>query len=162
MIENNRKTLLLVEDEAILAATQKMNLEKLGYSVIITNSGKEAIACCDENPSIDLILMDINLDPSMDGTEAADYILKRHNIPLIFLSSHTEPAVVNKTEKITPYGYVIKNSGIAVLNTSIKMAFKLFEANRKLIAEKERQATILNSLGDGVIATDEKGIKPYQ
>lgn len=158
MIENNRKTLLLVEDEALLAVTQKMHLEKYGYSVLIANSGEEAIALCDENSAIDLILMDINLDQSMDGTEAADCILKRHNVPIIFLSSHTEYEVVNKTEKITPYGYIIKNSGIAVLVVSIKMAFKLFEANRKLIAEKERQTTILNSLGDGVIATDENGI----
>ena len=64
----------------------------------------------------------------MDGTEAAGIILKDHDIPVIFLSGHTEPAVVNKTERITSYGYVVKSSSITVLDASIKMAFKLFDA----------------------------------
>lgn len=49
---------------------------------------------------------------------AAEAILARRNLPLIFLSSHTEPEVVAKTEKITSYGYIVKNSGDQVLPDS--------------------------------------------
>lgn len=75
--------------------------------------------------------MDINLGRGMDGTQAAEIILKDYDIPILFLSSHTEPDVVQKTEKITSYGYVVKDSGIIVIDASIKMAFKLFDARKK-------------------------------
>nr|WP_208652356.1 hypothetical protein [Leptospira kemamanensis] len=62
----------------------------------------------------------------IEGTEAAKIILEKTDIPLIFLSSHTEKEIVTKTEGITSYGYVVKSSTITVLDASIKMALKLF------------------------------------
>ena len=59
---------------------------------------------------LDLILMDIDLGKGMDGTEAAQIILHNREIPIVFLSNHTEKEIVNKTEKITSYGYVVKNA----------------------------------------------------
>ncbi len=53
-------------------------------------------------------------------------------MPIVFLSSHMEPEIVEKTEKITSNGYVVKSSSITVLDASIKMAFKLFDANLKI------------------------------
>lgn len=101
--------------------------------------------------------MDINLGNGMDGTEAARRILDKKNIPIIFLSSHTESDVVEKTEKITSYGYVVKNSGITVLDASIKMAFKLFKANRHIENQRQHLDTILLSMGDALISTDING-----
>ncbi len=138
----NQKTILLVEDEAIIAMAGKMTLEKLGYGVIIANSGEQAVAAVDKNPVIDLILMDINLGAGMDGTEAASLILKDRDLPVVFLSSHAEPEVVEKTEKITSYGYVLKGSSATVLDASIKMAFKLFTAKEK---EEEKEAALRKS-----------------
>jgi DNA-binding NarL/FixJ family response regulator len=46
----------------------------------------------------------------MDGTEAAEIILRDRTIPIMFLSSHTEPEIVARTEKITAYGFIVKNS----------------------------------------------------
>jgi PAS domain S-box-containing protein len=137
MSAEKQKTILLVEDEAITALTEKLILEKYGYKVITVHSGEEAVATVEKTPAIDLILMDINLGAGIDGTEAAALILKNHDLPVVFLSSHTEPEVVAKTEKITSYGYVVKNSSITVLDASIKMAFKLFEAKVK---EKEKES----------------------
>ncbi len=76
--------------------------------------------------------MDIDLGRGMKGTEAAETILKAKDIPLAFLSSHTEPEIVNTTEGITSYGYIVKNSGNTVLLASIKMAFRLYEANKNI------------------------------
>jgi PAS domain S-box-containing protein len=80
--------------------------------------------------------MDIDLGEGMDGTEVARAILQDHDIPVVFLSSHIEKEVVEKTEKITSYGYVVKNTGITVLDASIKMAFKLFEAHSSISRQK--------------------------
>ncbi len=81
--------------------------------------------------------MDINLGDGIDGTEAAELILSEFDVPILFVSSHSEREIVEKTEKITSYGYVLKNSSITVLDASIKMAFKLFEANYKVEKSEE-------------------------
>ena len=128
----DKKTLLLVEDEVILAMSEKMALEKYGYSVITVTTGEEAVEVVKSTSEIDLILMDIDLGPGIDGTEAAEQILKDRDIPVVFLSSHIEPEIVEKTEKITSYGYVVKSSSITVLDASIKMAFKLFDAYKAI------------------------------
>ncbi|MDA8425546.1 MAG: PAS domain S-box protein [Treponema sp.] len=142
------KRLLLVEDEALIALAEKASLERQGYSVVVAASGISAVAITYAESDIDLVLMDINLGPGMDGTAAAEAILKRREMPVVFLSSHIEPEIVEKTERITSYGYVVKNSGITVLDASIKMAFKLFEANRKLKATMGRLEATLDAMPD--------------
>ncbi|XDD45504.1 PAS domain S-box protein [Leptospira sp. WS39.C2] len=152
------KSILLVEDEAILALYEKNQLEQGGYKVTHVSNGENAIQLMKNNESpFDLILMDIDLGKGLDGTETATHILNHKEIPIVFLSSHTEREIVKKTESITSYGYVVKNSGFTVLDASIKMAFKLFEANELTKSKKEHLETVLHSIGDGVIATDRDG-----
>jgi PAS domain S-box-containing protein len=126
-----KKIILLVEDEAIVSAATSNQLKKFGYDTLIAMTGEEAVEIASVNKNINLILMDIDLGKGIDGTEAAALILKENDIPVLFLSSHTEPEIVDKTEKITSYGYVVKNSSITVLDASIKMAFKLFDEKEK-------------------------------
>lgn len=133
------QTILLVEDEAIIALNKKITLEKYGFSVLTAGSGEKAIEMVDTNEDINLILMDIDLGRSMDGTEAASQILKNHDVPLIFISSHTEREIVEKTDGITSYGYIVKTAGETVMLASIKMAFRLFEARQK---EKEKEIAL--------------------
>ena len=145
------KKILLVEDEALIAMNEAQMLKKHGYEVVTAYNGKKAVEAANADPDISLILMDIDLGKgAMDGTEAAEIILKDKDIPVVFLSSHTEPEVVEKTEKITSYGYVVKNSGATVLDASIKMAFKLFEAKNEAKkheeALRESEATIRKKL----------------
>ncbi|MCW7473883.1 hypothetical protein CH369_04185 [Leptospira levettii] len=134
---NIQLNVLLVEDEAILALAEKRNLESYGYSVLWASSGEDAIELFRNDPSINIILMDINLGNGILGTEAAKIILNHKDIPLIFVSSHTDKEVVTKTEGITSYGYVVKSSTMTVLDASIKMALKLFSANQKLKESEE-------------------------
>jgi len=164
MTNKDQKTILLVEDEPVTSIVEKNILEKHGYNVITADTGGKAIETVEATPSIDLILMDINLGSGMDGATAAEKILKTHDLPLIFLSSHTEREVIEKIEKITSYGYIVKTSGNTVLIASIKMAFRLFEAQMKnkeqaqMLRESERNLSMtLKSIGDAVIATDTEG-----
>ena len=153
---SDKKTILLVEDEALIALSQKKSLQKYDYHVITASSGEKAVQLAYRTPGIDLILMDINLGRNMDGTEAAREILKDHDIPIVFLSSHTERDMVERTEQITSYGYVVKDSGITVLDASIKMALKLHDAYRglenkdKLLKKSEEQyRNIFTKMVDG-------------
>ncbi len=135
-MNNTAKRILLVEDEALIALDKERVLSRHGYAVVTELTGEDAVARALGDPAIDLILMDIDLGRGMDGTEAARLILNERDVPVVFLSSHTEPHVVERTEGITSYGYVVKHSGETVLLASIKMAFKLFDARRR---EKEKE-----------------------
>jgi CheY-like chemotaxis protein len=98
----SRKNILLVEDEAVIAMVLVQQLRKEGYNVIHTCRGEDAVNIIKTAlPPIDLILMDINLGDGLDGTETAQITLKNYDLPIVFLSSHTDPEVVAKTEKIT-------------------------------------------------------------
>jgi len=132
------KKLLLVDDEPVSSmALSKLLLNK-GYSVLTSSNGETALQIIHEKKDeIKLILMDIDLGDGIDGTLTAREILKDYDIPIIFLSSHTEKEIVEKTENITSYGYIVKNSGITVIDASIKTAFKLFNAHKLIQQEND-------------------------
>lgn len=165
MTESARKTILLVEDEIILSRAESIIVEGFGYEVVAAHDGETAIDMVSGDRKIDLILMDIDLGGAVDGPEAARRILEKRNVPIVFLTSHTESDYVDRVKEITRYGYVIKNSGDFVLRSSIDMAFELFEAkmqekkkNDELKESEESLAITLQSIGDGVIATDNGGL----
>jgi len=133
---SGERRILLVEDDPMTAAMEEMYLQDAGYSVMTAGSGPKAVDLA-LSRDVDLVLMDVDLGPGMDGTEAARRILAERDIPLIFLSSHTEPEIVTRTESITSYGYIVKTSNSAVLLASIRMAFRLHEA-RERADEQER------------------------
>lgn len=156
--EGEGKLLLLVEDEPIVALDERSRLEASGYAVVTARSGREAIQSVTDTSDIDLVLMDIDLGDGMDGTEAARRILTVREVPIVFLSSHTEPEVVERTEAITSYGYVVKHSGDTVLKASLRMAFRLYDANqlqreneRLAEASEKRFRTMVESAPDPII-----------
>ena len=136
------KKILLVEDEALIAMTEAKMLEKHGFEVVTAYTGEKAVEAVDSDPEILLILMDIDLGKGMDGTEAAGEILSHHNIPIVFLTSHSEKEMVDKVKGITRYGYVLKNAGEFVLLESITMAFELFNSNNCLKKENEERLRV--------------------
>ncbi|MBP8082943.1 MAG: PAS domain S-box protein [Spirochaetes bacterium] len=141
------RLILLVEDEAIIAMEEAMILRSEGYEVIQAFSGEEAVVIAGRrNASIDMILMDIDLGSGIDGTEAAKQILEFCDIPVVFLSSHTEKEIVDKTEKITSYGYIVKNFPPIILNTSIKMAHKLYLEKKRVKESNDALAEMNENL----------------
>lgn len=133
-----RKKLLLVEDEIIIAMSEANLLMQNGYDVIIATSGKKAIEKIGNTPDISLILMDIDLGKGIDGTETAKIILDYKEIPIVFLTSHTEKEIVSKVKEITRYGYILKGSNDFVFLSSIEMAYELFDSHQKT-KESERR-----------------------
>ena len=139
MQKNDKKTILLVEDEAIISLSTSKILQKNGFNVITVHKGEKAVDAVRDFTTIDIVLMDINLGKGMDGAEAAEQILKIRALPVVFLTSHSEQAVVDRIKSITRYGYVIKNSGEFVLLESINMALELSEANRNLLKDIKKR-----------------------
>ncbi|MDA3948975.1 MAG: PAS domain S-box protein [Spirochaeta sp.] len=156
--------ILLVEDQALIALSEKRLLEGHGYRVSVTHTGEDAIRHVTESDDIDLILMDINLGSGIDGPDAARHILGLRDVPIVFLTSHAEKDYVERVAAISGYGYVLKTSGEFVLIQSVKMAFRLFRSHiatraqsRRLHESEQWLSTTFDSIGDAVIATDTGG-----
>ena len=137
------KKILLVEDDAIIALSEMQELESFGFTPFYANSGETAIkATEDKNGDFDLILMDIDLGRNkINGAETAKLILKKYDIPIVFVSSHTEKEIIEETEKITAYGYIYKNNAKTLKLASIKMALKLSESTMKIKQSEEKFMT---------------------
>lgn len=120
--------LLLVEDEAIIALDERQRLEREGYRVSAVSNGEEAVALVATDESIALVLMDIDLGDGIDGIEAARRIMANGMRPIIFLTSHREPEIVERVQAVTRYGYILKNSGTFALVQAIRVALELYHS----------------------------------
>jgi CheY-like chemotaxis protein len=118
--------ILIVEDEAIVAADIKSTLKGLGYDVpAIAFSGEEALNKVEEIQP-DLILMDIVLKGEMDGIEAAREIHERCGIPSIFMTRYSEE-IIKQLNTGKPCLYVMKPVEEEELHPTI---LKALEAHR--------------------------------
>ncbi|WP_167883578.1 histidine kinase dimerization/phosphoacceptor domain -containing protein [Leptospira ognonensis] len=143
MDTREKKSILLVEDEMLVALLTKKNLENQNYIVKHSLTGEGAISLISEKP-YDLVLMDINLGPGIDGIKTAQLIQEKYNVPIVFLSSHTESEIIQKVEETSSYGYIEKGSDFNVINTSIKMALKLYSANQKMEKSERRYKHLID------------------
>ncbi len=102
------KKILIVEDSALVALEISETLKSLGYDVVgEAASGAEAIEMArDLKP--DLVLMDIILKGDMDGIEAADRIYSSYDIPVIYLTAHSDEATLGRARKTNAVGYLIR------------------------------------------------------
>ena len=135
--------LLLVEDQAVLALNQSRLLERSGYRVRTVFSGEEALEAIEAGESPQLVLMDIDLGPGIDGAEAAEKILARHDAPVIFLTSHRQKEVVDRVKGINGYGYVMKEAGEYVLLEAVRTALELHSAYREVSIAENRLRHLL-------------------
>ena len=121
--DNIKKTILLVEDEPIIALGQEVRLKNWGYSIVKAANGERAVSKVMENTEIDLVLLDIDLGRGIDGIETARRILAYRKVPIIFLTSYFESEYRKKSKGVDCSGYVHKSSGDKVLAASIQKAF---------------------------------------
>lgn len=140
---DHTRTLLLVEDDRLVAIAESAALKGRGYRVVSAPTGEAAVARIENDASadsVDLVLMDIDLGPGIDGIEAARRILDLRHLPIVFLSGHSEPEVVDRTQRVTSYGYVLKNSPVTIIDASVRTAFNLFDARRRELEATEARA----------------------
>jgi|694.fasta_scaffold29408_7 two-component sensor histidine kinase/FixJ family two-component response regulator len=124
--------ILIVEDDLLIAKSLKIELEVLSYEVATAKNGLKAIDYIVEKDSeCDLILMDINLGHGIDGFETATEINKHKEIPVVFLSSNLDIKSVDDVQGTNAYGYVLKQSGISILDFNIQLALRRFHEKKK-------------------------------
>jgi CheY-like chemotaxis protein len=135
-------TILVVEDEGIVAQEIKSRLEKAGYSVCgVVHAGEQAISDAERlNP--DLVLMDIRLKGQMDGIQAAGKIRERYNIPVVYLTAYTDPATLQRAKVMDPFGYVVKPFETRSLVVSIEIALHRNRSESERIYREKLEAVL--------------------
>jgi PAS domain S-box-containing protein len=150
-------TIFLVEDEKIIAKGIEKQLKGLGYAVAgAASTGVEAIeraVLCQP----DMVLMDINLGSGIDGVEAARQIRARIDVPVIYLTAHSDTATLQRAKLTEPFGYVLKPYEDKDLQTAIEIGLYRHKMERRLRENEQWLAATLASIGDGLTATDELG-----
>jgi len=150
-------SVLVVEDEGIVATHLQLSLEHLGYSVPeVAASGEDAIRLARSlRPS--LVLMDICLDGELDGIEAAQAIRADPGLPVVFLTANSDESTLARAREVAPYGYLLKPFNQRELRSTIEVALHRHRLEEALQARERWLSTVLRSIGDGVVATDASG-----
>lgn len=122
MKEEIRKTILIVEDEPLIANHIALVLSSADYRVVqkVRSAAEALLVIQSEKP--DLILLDISIKGDTDGVELAHLINEKYKIPFIFLTSHYDDATVNRLKKTQPAGFVLKPFHEKELLTQISIA----------------------------------------
>ncbi len=118
----SKAKILIVEDKFIVAQDIAVSLKKLGYSVCgIADSSPDALEAA-ESSSPDLVLMDIRLKGDTDGIATAALIQERQQIPVIYLTAHSDEATLERAASTEPAGYLLKPFDERQLYTTIELA----------------------------------------
>ena len=102
-----RLKVLIAEDEPVVAQGLRVQLEELGHSVVgIAYDGRDAVAKA-ESLEPDLILLDIKM-PRLDGLEATRQVMAHRPVPIVLVTAHSDPDLIQEAMVIGVMGYLLK------------------------------------------------------
>jgi len=125
--------IIIVEDDALIALFIESSLEQLNYEVLACFT--EAASAIDfvKDNEVDLALMDIEIEGSMDGLQCARILKMNHQIPSIFVTSHKESEVINEAMEVEPLGFLIKPIEESDIEAALAMASRSFKKEEKVL-----------------------------
>lgn len=100
--------ILIVEDEVLIAEHLFDILTEAGYSKIKLAHDKAAGLLALRHEEFSLALLDIRMDGELSGVELADEINKKHKIPFIFITAHSDRNILNRALETKPLSYITK------------------------------------------------------
>ena len=161
------KSILIVEDESIIALNLKYDLEDLGYTVIdIVDNGDDAIYKAVEFRP-DLTIMDINLKGSVNGIQAAKKILAL-DLAVIYLTANSDDITFNETISTSPASaFIPKPYNLNTLSKNVALAINRQSVESEKVNEARGIAKDKNMPEDDVlqiegsqtlIGTDDKNL----
>ncbi len=155
--EFEKNTILVVEDEVIIAEGLISRLRKLGYNVLpYACTGNKALEIL-VNTAPDLVLMDIRIKGDMDGIETAKEIGRKYYIPVIYLTSLSDEVTISRAKKTGAYGFIAKTTNLKNLYTTIEMAIYRSKMEAEVREKEELLSVTLKSINDAVIGATMDG-----
>jgi CheY-like chemotaxis protein len=125
-LSSPRPRALIVEDETLIAEELKERLSLLGFSIVAAvGSAEEGIAIATrERP--DLVLMDIRLEGEKDGVQAAVEIHQQVDVPIVYLTAHSDRLTVDRAKRTEHDAYILKPFHRHELQSTIEVAMKRY------------------------------------
>jgi len=124
--------IMIVDDDKDYAEMLRITLDMAGYKIhSIFNNAGEAIKRIEKDRP-DIVLMDIVLEDNIDGIEAAGRIRSLYDIPVIYITAHTEDTLLARAKITEPFGYILKPFKSKELKTVIEMALYKARAEAEL------------------------------
>jgi signal transduction histidine kinase len=118
--KGNGESILIVDDIEEQREIASGMLKKLGYNVNSVPSGEEALAYIQENGA-DLLVLDMIMNPGMDGLETYQKILKFHpEQKAVIASGYSESKHVKKAQRIGAGTYVKKPYSFEKIGLAVK------------------------------------------
>ncbi|HSF33769.1 MAG TPA: response regulator [Candidatus Tectomicrobia bacterium] len=113
-------SILIVEDERLIAIDLQRRLTRLGYTVVaLAASGVEAVEkALALHP--DVVLMDIRLQGAMDGVEAARQIQASVGIPVVFMTAYVDEETTQRIRDTSPWGYLHKPFTVQLVQSMLE------------------------------------------
>ncbi len=149
-------TILIVENDAIIALRLQKTLGGWGYQTTWAISGEKAVELAQQFTH-DLALMDIRLDGQIDGIQTAEQLRDRFSLPSIFLTAFMDDEVLKRARLAEPYGFLIKPVSDRELRSSIEMALYKHQIDQQLRESEERLRLIASHMLDMVSQIDASG-----
>lgn len=146
--------ILVVEDETIVAMELQARLQALGYDVVGTAaSGEDAI---EKTGALhpDLVMMDIVIQGEMDGIETAGIIGERFDIPVVYLTAHSDDETLRRAKVTGPYGYVLKPFQERELHITIEVALHNYRIRKALEQARAYTESIVNTVREPLVVLD--------
>lgn len=135
------ETILIVEDDGIIAAHLQDTLVKLGYAAPDpVATGEAALAALTISPP-DLVLMDIQLAGALDGVATAQRIHETYDIPVVYLTAFSQDTQLQQAKITAPYGYLVKPVPERELLATLEMTLYKHVLDRRL-RESEQRLTL--------------------
>src|SRR6187399_2216253 len=100
-------SIMVVEDERIVAKNIEESLRLMGYDVLGSHSsGADCLRQAGQQRP-DLVLMDVRLEGDVDGIETARQLRDRFDVPVVFLTAYGDDDTLNRAKEAA-YGYILK------------------------------------------------------
>ena len=147
---SEQTSILIVEDESVVALDTKNRLEHLGYQVTgIAASTTEAIRLVDKNRP-DLVLMDIRLKGDTNGIRTAAILREKYDIPVVFVTAYADKDTLVQVKEAEPFGFITKPFDDKELYGVIETASNKWRTERKLKESELRFALAVQGTGVGL------------
>lgn len=152
--------IMIVEDEGLVADDLASCIESFGYEVVGIADTVDAATALAESTKPDLALLDIQLKGDNDGIHLAHELRRRH-IGFVYLTAHSDAAILERAQVTEPLGYVLKPFGARDMLPVLQTAMYRHSAELRLRGMEHWLSTTLSSIGDGVLVTDLEGRVTY-
>lgn len=154
---HSQRSVLIVEDEAVLALDLSQRLESLGFQVtgVVGHSSDVLDAVRAQRPNV--VLMDVGLPGDVDGVTLAEEIIVCEDTPVVFLSAHSDTSVVQRAARCGAYGYLAKPVSYPALSASLDMAIEKHGDLRLWRGDARQLQRAFDALGFAVVGLDDQG-----